>query len=464
MDERDKKIAELLEENRVLKELVAALTAKIAELEARLNKNSGNSSKPPSSDGYQKPVVKNNRVRSERLSGGQPGHAGTTKPLTPSPDTIIELKPKDTCECGGPIIISTENYKVRQETDIVPVRVVTVEYQAYIGVCQSCGKEHKASFPEHLKESPVSYGAEIQSLVTYLATYQLMPLKRITELMDEVFGVKLSQGFVLSSGQEAYEELAVPETQVKNEIINSDVAGFDESGYRVEGKLHWLHCASTPECTVYTVHEKRGIEAMEAMGVLPNFRGTAIHDHWKSYYHYLCAHGECNAHHLRHLKWLYEELHQAWAGEMLDLLFRIYRHVMLSKLFGADRLEQEDIEQYQRMFLAILAEPLAAAEELPKESILMATRLSEFEQEALLFMIDFEVPFDNNLTERDIRMPKAKQKISGGFRTKDGAKIFARIRGFISTVKKRGKNVLEGLRAAFNGQALDFLSDPSVQA
>lgn len=463
MDELKKQIAELLEENRILKDLVATLTAKIAELEARLNKHSGNSSKPPSTDGYKKPVVKNSRERSERRNGGQPGHAGTTKPFTPTPDTVVELKPKETCECGGTIQIS-EQYTVRQETDIVPLRVVTVEYQAHSGVCEICGKEHKASFPEHLKEAPVSYGTNIQRLATYLSVYQLMPLKRITELFEEVFGTKLSQGFILTTGQEAYEKLAEPEEEVKREIIKSDIAGFDESGYRVDGKLYWLHCASTPEGTVYFVHEKRGIEAMDAMGILPFFKGTAIHDHWKSYYHYMCAHGECNAHHMRHLKWLYEELHQAWAGEMLVLLLRIYKHVMLSKLFGADRLEQEDIEQYQRMYREILTAPLAAAEELPKESKLMAVRLAEFEQEALLFMIDFKVPFTNNLTERDIRMPKAKQKISGGFRTKDGAKRFARIRGFISTVKKRGKNILEGLGAVFKGQALDFLSCSSVQA
>ncbi len=251
MDERDKQIATLQKENRILRDLVATLTARVAELEARLNKNSGNSSKPPSSDGYKKkPVVKNSRVRSERPSGGQLGHAGTTKPLTPAPDTIIKLKPQGNCECGGTIIISEEQYSIRQETDIVQPRVVTVEYQAYNGVCAKCGKEHKASFPEHLKEAPVSYGPQIQSLVTYLSVYQLMPLKRITELMEEVFGIKLSQGFILSSGQEAYEKLAAPEEQIKSEIINSDVACFDESGYRVGGKLHWLHCASTPDGTV----------------------------------------------------------------------------------------------------------------------------------------------------------------------------------------------------------------------
>lgn len=465
MDERDKTIETLQEEVRVLKDVIAAQAARIVELEARLNKDSTNSNKPPSSDGPRKRVVKNNRVRSGKPSGGQLGHTGSTKPLNPSPDTTVELTPKTECECGGTIIVNADGYIVRQETDIAPVKVITIEYRAHDGICQSCGKVHKASFPEHLKDAPVSYGETIQGLVTYLTTYQLLPLKRATELVEDILKLKISQGFILSSGEEAYEHLEKPEERIKEDIIKSDVAHFDESGERVEGKNYWLHSAGTATSTVYFVHEKRGHEAMDAMGILPNFRGTAIHDHWKSYYYYkLCSHGECNEHHLRQLKYLYEELHQAWAGEMAALLLRIKKHVDLSKLFGADRLEQADIEIYERMYRKILSAALENPDELPTESRRMANRLTKFEQETLLFMVDFDVPFTNNLAERDIRMPKAKQKISGGFRTKEGAQVFARVRGYISTIKKRGKNVFDGLVAVFKGQALDFLSDNSNPA
>ena len=456
MEEILLKIAALEEENRVLRELVATLVAENAELKARLSKNSKNSNKPPSSDGPQKGTVKNSRIPSGKLTGGQTGHIGTTKPLTSVPDTIIELKPKTECECGGTIIIQTDNYTVRQVTDIQPVKVVTVEYRANEGECEQCGRIQKANFPSDVAGT-VSYGDNLQAIATYLTNYQLIPLKRATELVEDLFGVKISQGTIVSAGQEAYKKLADAEARIKDEIIHSDVANFDETGMRVNGKTHWLHSAGTETCTMYTIHEKRGADAMDDMGILPVFTGTAVHDHWKSYYRYSqCAHAECNQHHLRSLKYLYENLGMAWAEDMAGLLCRIERHIELSKLFGADHLEQADIDEYEQLYCAIL-ESVDISEEAMKESRRMAKRLTEFEQETLLFMLDFSVPFTNNLAERDVRMPKAKMKISGCFRSDDGAKVFARTRGFISTVKKRGKNVFDGIMAVFNGDAVAFL-------
>jgi transposase len=462
MDERDKIIAELREENEILKSLVAKLTSEIVELKARLNKNSKNSGKPPTSDGYRKPVVKNNREASGRPSGGQRGHVGHTKPITQAPEKIVELKPQTVCACGGEIIIETERYRVRQVTDIPPVEVITVEYRAHDGVCAKCGKEHKASFPEGIKNTPSSYGERIEAIVTYLNNYQLLPLKRTAEFMSDLFNVKISQGMIVTSEQEVYARLAEQEAAAKEAIIESEVAHFDESGMRVSGKTWWLHSAGTKDCTVYSIQEKRGIEAIDKMGILPKFRGTAIHDHWKSYYHYLCAHGECNEHHLRHLKYLFEELGQGWAGEMAALLIRIKRHVDLSRMFGADSLSLEDIKTYENMYRIILAKVVENVESIPLEAKRMAKRLTKYEPETLLFMLDFNVPFTNNLAERDIRMPKTKQKVSGCFRSESGANAFARIRGFVSTIKKRGKNVLDGLTAAYNGHGLAFLSDSSV--
>jgi transposase len=456
VEELHEKNAALEEENRILRGMVASLTAKITELTAKLNKTSQNSNKPPSSDGPRKGAPKNSRVPSGKLSGGQPGHEGVTKELNAAPDTVIELKPITVCQCGGEIIVRTDEFTVRQVTDIQPVKVITIEYRAKEGTCEKCGKIHKASFPEGVG-STVSYGENVQTIATYLTNYQLLPLKRTTELFEDLLGIKISQGTIVSAGTEAYENLADAEVCIKEEIIKSDVAGFDESGMRVGGKSHWLHVASTESATHYAIHKKRGHEAMDAIGILPKFRGSAIHDHWKSYYYYiLCAHGECNAHHLRTLKYLYEDLGIEWALEMACLLLRINDHVELSKLFGADRLDQEDIEKYEKAYRKILDEA-DRSDKAPTEARRMTNRLTEYEQEALLFMIDFDVPFTNNLTERDVRMPKAKQKISGGFRTEEGANTFARIRGFISTVKKKGENVYDALVAVFNGDAKSFL-------
>ena len=194
------------------------------------------------------------------------------------------------------------------------------------------------------------------------------------------------------------------------------------------------------------------------IGILPRYTGTLVHDHWKSYYKYgQCSHAECNAHHLRTLRYLHENLHCLWAGDMAALLLRIKRHADLCKLFGSDRIEQADIELYEKNYRGILAAAQSSSEAKPDESRRMLKRLGEYESEALLFMIDFDVPFTNNLAERDVRMPKTKMKISGGFRSKQGAKVFARIRGFISTTKKKGKNVLDGLVSVFNGNSKSFL-------
>jgi len=196
---------------------------------------------------------------------------------------------------------------------------------------------------------------------------------------------------------------------------------------------------------------------MDEMGILPKFLGTAIHDHWKSYYQYdRCAHGECNEHHLRTLKYLYEDLGEAWADEIARLLLRIERHVELCRTFGVRRLEQEDIAEYYRVYRSILASA-DQSKSAPAESRRLAKRLTDYEAEALLFMLDFDVPFTNNLAERDVRMPKLRQKISGCFRSDEGKKAFARTRGYISTVKKRGKNVIDGLVSAFRGDATGFL-------
>jgi transposase len=352
LEEKDRIIAELREENRILKELVATLVAEISELKAQLNKNSKNSNKPPSSDGFGKGAPKNSRKPSGKASGGQIGHEGITKELTPNPDTVVELVPVSDCDCGG-TIIQTDKYTVRQVTDIQPLKVLTVEYRAAHGLCGSCGKLHKGSFPENVN-STVSYGENLQAIAAYLTAYQLLPLKRTTELMQDLFGVKISQGTIVSSIAEAYEKLAAPEAFIETELLDSEVVNFDESGMRVNGKTHWLHSAGTETCTLYNIHEKRGKKAMDEINILPRFTGTAVHDHLKSYYSYgNCSHAECNQHHLRTLKYINEDLKMDWASDMAGLLLKINHHVGLTKLFGGDRLEQDDITRYENTYRTI---------------------------------------------------------------------------------------------------------------
>ena len=445
-----------IEEYSAMKALIATLTAKVEELTARHNKNSKNSNKPPSSDGPKKGKVKNSRVPSGRPNGGQPGHEGKTLELKPAPDTIVELKPKQACECGGDILESS-NFRTRQVTDIEPIKVLTFEYRAHEGECGVCGKVHKATFPEGVK-GVHSYGKGLSAITTYLTSYQLLPLKRTTELISDLFGVNLSQATVLAQNEQAFDKLGDTESLIGEEILASPVVNADETGMRVEGSNHWLHSVGTEKATVYGIHKSRGKEALDEIGILPRYTGTLVHDHWKSYYTYdQCSHAECNAHHLRTLRYLHENLHCSWAGDMAALLLRIKKHVDLCKLFDSDRIEQADIELYEKNYRNILAAAQSSNEAKPDESRRMIKRLGEYEPEALLFMIDFDVPFTNNLAERDVRMPKTKMKISGGFRSKQGAKVFARIRGFVSTTKKKGKNVLDGLISVFNGNSKSFL-------
>ena len=399
--------------------------------------------------------------------------------------------------------------------------MITIEFRAEEGVCEDCGKVHKASFPEGVDAAAV-YGPGIQAVLTYMTNYQHLPLERATEFVKEIYGIDISQGTIISANKEVYEKLTKVDPLIKDELINSDVVGFDESGMRVAGSLNWLHCAATKGAVYYTIHKKRGKEGMDDAGILPNFTGVAIHDHWKAYYKYTdCAHGECNAHHLRQLVFISDVLGQDWAKEMLCLLMRIKTHVDYSRLFESNRLPKEDIEEYEGMYRRIIvnaacaigmknpydsgnigsenaipeserndtesetvsdgcmqgitgqscqsddgdtaADVNPAAPRIKKtrqkktESERLLARLAQYEQETLTFMYDFKVPFDNNIAEAGIRMPKLHQKISGCFRTKEGADVFARIRSFIGTSKKKGKNIMDGLRAVLDGQGVDFL-------
>jgi len=301
--------------------------------------------------------------------------------------------------------------------------------------------------------------------------YQLLPFERTSQLFADLFGCPISVATLLDSIHRCSEGLEETEKEIKQGLVQAEVVNFDETGLKIAGKRHWLHVASTTELTHYGSHARRGKEAMDEIAILPNFRGRAIHDGLSCYHSYECDHGLCNAHHLRELTFIEEREGQAWAGKMKGLLVEIKHRVCEAREGGEEKLEQELMESFEHRYQQVLEEgfetnpptPTAAMSESgPKKrgrkkqskARNLLDRLSKYRSEVLAFMYDFRVPFDNNLAERDLRMMKVQQKISGCFRSSEGAKFFCRIRSYISTVRKQGKNVLEMIERVFKGNPL----------
>lgn len=445
----------------------------IKELEVRLAKNSSNSNKPPSGDGLRKPSPKSQRKSTGRKTGGQIGHQGSTLEQVEKPD-FIETQEVCLCERCGHSLKNEKllGYEKRQEFELPPIKVQVTEYCSEIKRCSICGFINKAKFPKDITQ-PVQYGAQIKSMITYFSHGQLLPYERTQEIFRDLYELPLSEGTLVNTNLSCYAKLEGYEDRVKQLIKFSDVVSFDESGMRVKKQLQWLHVAATDKLTYYEIHEKRGSEAMDAIGILPEFTGRAIHDHWKPYFNYQCKHGLCNAHHLREFVYHKEQYNQKWCGEMGTLLLKIKDEIDECKISGKDKLLPRRLHYFEDCFDNILSKGLKEIPQLnPKEpgkrgrkkqypSMNLWKRLSEYKEEALAFTHNFAVPFTNNQGERDIRMAKLKQKISGCFRSKQGAKTFCRIRGYLSTVRKQEKNVLESLSLVFNGSPFMPGSDTS---
>jgi transposase len=449
-------------------ELTVRLDASASEqrikiLEDQLAKNSRNSSKPPSTNGFRKPAPKSLREKSARPSGGQPGHAGQTLAMVEKPDRIESHRVKR-CGCCDRSLAHRpiEGIEKRQVHDLPHIRLSVTEHQAEMKRC-SCGHLNKAEFPEGVN-APVQYGPGVKAAAVYLKNYQFLPYERTCELLGDFFGCPMSEGTLANLICECHERLELPVQQIKEQIAQAPVVHFDESGSRVEKKLWWLHVASTTNATYYGIHRKRGTEALEAIGILPDFDGRAIHDFWKPYFTYECAHGLCNAHHLRELIFVHEQHHQNWADTMIDCLLDIKKAVALAKP-TTDHLTEAQIQDFEARYQSILndgyaANPLSASPAHAKKKRgrrkktqprNLLERLDEHRQEALAFMYDFTVSFDNNLAELDIRMMKVQQKISGLFRSEEGAIAFCRIRSYISTARKNALGALEAISRVFTG-------------
>jgi transposase len=455
--QKDALIVELFGMVKRLTAEVERLTKRVAELEGRLGKDSHNSSKPPSTEGFKK--TKSQRTASGKKPGGQPGHPGSTLRQMTHPDRLIEAPIPERCDaCGGDLADRPATLEARQVIDIAPLRLEVTEYRLRTIRC-TCGKIHRSPLPAGVRE-PVQYGPRTKALVVYLNDYQLLPVRRTADLLQDLWGASMSPASVDAYMHEAGQRLHPMVEKIRAAATASSVLHLDESGLRVAGKLHWLHTAATPELSWYAHHPKRGLDAFESFGILPRFTGTAVHDGFAPYRDYACRHALCNAHHLRELIWISETTGQAWAQEMIDLLIAAKKETDAA---GGKAMSASCLANYLQRFEQLVAagQSLNPERAHPKgghrrakqsDATNLLKRFARYRLDILRFLSDPAVPFDNNLAERAIRMPKLKQKISGAFRSDHGADTFCAIRSYLATLRKQGMDLFRALTCTFQGK------------
>ena len=442
-------------------EEILELKKRIKALEDRLGQNSSNSNKPPSTDW---PIKQRSlRGKSGRSPGGQKGHKGHNLKMVEVPDSTVVHKVSACGKCGS-CLDNTEpaGYRKRQIFDLPPIKVNVEEHRAEDKLCPRCGHLNEALFPEGISQ-PTQYGPRIKAICTYLSQYQLLPYERTSELFSDLFGIEIAASTIVNTNRVCFEALKSVEDNIKQQITASPVVHFDETGLYVEKDRWWLHAASTKYLTYYACNPRRGKVATDDIDILPNFKGTAVHDCWNTYFRYDCNHALCNVHHLRDLKAAVEFSIQKWAIDMTSLILEIKKTVDTKKL-TADKLEQDKIDGFKKRYNRIIKagfcqNPIAKVRDGTKKrgrikqskAKNLLDRLKVRWKETLAFMYDFSIPFNNSQSERDLRMMKVQQKISGTFRSVDGAKTFCRIRGYISTVRKNSFSVIDAIQAAFEG-------------
>lgn len=461
VDETLKRVNALLAEDTDLspsvRSLMEVLVLIITLMADRLNLNSSNSSKPPSSDPNRKKTAKK---KNKKKPGGQNGHKGKTLKKVENPDKIKVIKVSRADLPNGEY--KEVGYETRQVFNIEISRVVT-EYQAQVLEDQN-GKRFTAPFPKGVTKA-AQYGDGVKAHSVYLSQFQLIPYDRIRDYFADQLKIPISAGSIFNFNSEAYNMLEKFEELVKAKLAGAELAHADETGININGKNNWLHSVSNDQWTYFFPHEKRGAEAMNAIDILPRFNGILCHDHWKPYYKYDCTHSLCNAHHLRELTRAWDHDDQKWAKKLITLLETINKAV--NDAGGV--LNEKTSRKYRAKYRAILKK---AEEECPppdekdrkgkrgrlkrSKSRNLLERLREFEEDVLRFMDNEIVPFTNNLGENDIRMTKVQQKISGCFRSEEGAKIFCRIRSYLSSCRKQDINSSTALELLFKGQLPNF--------
>jgi transposase len=442
--------------------------ARIKHLEGQAAKDSHNSSKPPSTDGFKEPIRKTASLRekSGKKSGGQPGHRGNTLRMVQQPDHIILLTPGQCQQCQQDLaqasLCRTERV---QMFDVPSLGLQVTEYQVEVKACPCCQTETRADLPDGLTLASAQYGPNVKTLAVYLACVHLLPLARVCQILADLFGTTFSQASVLAACQQSASALPPVLERIKTAVQSSRVIHNDETGFRVNNKRWWLHVAATCWFTLYLAHPKRGKEATEAMGILPTFWGTSVHDSLICYLHYQCTHALCVVHYLRELTFIFEHDDQRWAKEMKALLLSIKAGVHQAREQGMTSLSELSKQDFERRYRELVQTGLAANPPPPKrpgqrgapkksEALNLLIRLQQYQDMILRFMHDFDVPFDNNQAESDLRMMKLRQKISGCFRTEAGVTIFCDLRSYLSTMHKQGVHLLTALRSAMVGSPL----------
>ena len=447
-----------------LQQQIALLTARVNELEQRLKQDSHNSHKPPSSDGLaKKPSPRSQRRASGRRAGAQRGHRGVTRALSETPDQIVKHTPMQCQQCQTPLAqVVAESYERRQLLELPPLKCQVIEHQAERKICPHCQSVNQAVFPESLSQS-VQYGAQFKAVLVYLQAYQLLPYDRTRELMRDLFAVEPAAGTLETTLAACHQTLGPVETQIREALTHAAVVHYDETGIRIGGQTHWLHQAGTPTLTFYAHHRKRGRQAMDAVSPLAQSTGIAVHDALHAYLSYPCTHALCNAHLLRELTALSEQGHH-WATDLHGVLLDMKRAVDAATAHGLTAVPESALHGFATRYAQAVTSGQQANPPSPpsgrrgrtKQSVAynLLQRLTTYQEAVWRFLHDFRVPFDNNLAERDLRMVKLRQKISGCFRSPDGASIFCRLRGYISTLRKQRLPILPALHDALIGRPL----------
>jgi transposase len=467
----EERLRELEQENSALREqvaqrdeLIGQLQQRIQHLEERLSKNSHNSHLPPSSDRFVR-QPKSLRKKSGKQAGGQPGHPGQTLMWSESPDEVI-VHPVTRCEhCQSDLqAVTPLQIEHRQVVDVPVPQLLVQEHQAEHKQCPHCQQITAAPFPSGVN-ARVQYGMRVGATAVYLVQQQLLSWTRACEVLTDLLGVQISEGTLASLIERCAQNLREVEDHIKEALVKAEVLHQDETGLYVKGLRSWMHVACTAQLTHYAVHHKRGKEALDAIGILPRFQGTSVHDGWHSYFLYACSHALCLIHLLRELTFLAEEQQQKWAAELKTVLLEMKAATEEARLVGKTALHPLEVDEWKAQYTSLLAQgdelnPVAQAppgkKGRPKQSAArnLLDRLHRDQEAVLAFLHRLVVPFDNNQAERDIRMVKVQQKVSGSFRNEAGAAAFCRIRGYLSTLRKQGLHLLSALEATLRGHPI----------